>query len=1039
MWQERKTGSSVMDDTRRNRNHRWICRIALLGLAIAPCEASEVPFEDAAPVIAAEVSPGGTALADLDGDGDLDLAAALGDRLAWYENLGGEPSSWPERDLTSDTVYGAYNLAAEDLDGNGRTDLFVLDDGSSKAYWYRNDGGSPPAFTRVLAIDLIAPGLVHPGLVDLAVADIDADGDPDLVVAQGSVEAALWIEVSKAATPGELSFTRHPLSPSTESALGVIPGDVDADGDVDVAVILFNQSTLKIYEHPGGDGIPDWTEHSIPLTHANLWNAELGDLDRDGDLDLITLEVPLWRYVMSYENPGSLDGTWSSTEITRHPDAPEARIRACDIDLDGDSDLVTASENRLVWYDNDGGPPPGWQQRAIPGSYGATEVLVDDLDRDGDPDLLSSDSLHQQIEMIENRTIHGDAAYARIADFDSSLPGAADLGAADLDGDLDMDLYGADPVSGAVRWWENEPSAPSGWIAHDIATDDAGPARCDAGDIDRNNTTDIACTLRDSGEIVWYMNEFIADDWLRVDIVDSLTGLEGIDLVDINADGFLDVIFATNVIHGIYLGNAELGWTEAMIGPSFGPRPWIDHADMDGDGDLDVVAGGTYTIDWFVNAGDYAAPGWDMRSVSVAHEQFAVGDLDRDGDEDLVLYDAATERLTLMEREPGGTPETTLHDLGPAPLNQEIVIVDLDADGDPDIVSASGAAGPLTAWLSDGQPSPTWTPAVLHPTATGSDAIAVADLDGDRDPDLATITAGGNLSVFEHLGGQFGLSTTTTGLGSVEPTERFAALTIALDHRGRGGDSGVEWAEMVLQLEKAEDDPLDAAEAHVLFDSIELFRDDGSGHFESSEDYLMGGFSLDLDESGNSLFPFTDGDLNVRVDPHESLLYHVVVDMADVLTVDDPSSFRMTHMATMARARDARFDLDLRQSLPQDGSSPTFEVLAPTSGAVEGLELGKAGGGELTLTWQASCSAADDDYAVYEGTLGDYASHVPASTGCTTGGTTDATVTPTVGNRYFLVVPHNSGVEGSHGVRGDGSARYSGPAACAPRSHAGCE
>ncbi|MGD8376074.1 MAG: hypothetical protein PVF68_08030 [Acidobacteriota bacterium] len=88
--------------------------------------------------------------------------------------------------------------------------------------------------------------------------------------------------------------------------------------------------------------------------------------------------------------------------------------------------------------------------------------------------------------------------------------------------------------------------------------------------------------------------------------------------------------------------------------------------------------------------------------------------------------------------------------------------------------------------------------------------------------------------------------------------------------------------------------------------------------------------------------------------------------------------------------------------------------------------------GDLDLSWGSSCLATDLDYAVYEGALGDFTSHVPVS-GCSTGGTTSLTLTPGGGGRYYVVVPQSSagGCEGSYGLQSDGIARSQSPVACA--------
>lgn len=101
-----------------------------------------------------------------------------------------------------------------------------------------------------------------------------------------------------------------------------------------------------------------------------------------------------------------------------------------------------------------------------------------------------------------------------------------------------------------------------------------------------------------------------------------------------------------------------------------------------------------------------------------------------------------------------------------------------------------------------------------------------------------------------------------------------------------------------------------------------------------------------------------------------------------------------------------------------------------------GLTVDKAVGGTITLTWSASCSSVDADYAVYEGTLGDFASHAPRA--CSTGGALSYDLAPSAGNDYYLIVPVHADREGSYGVDGTGAERPQGATACAAQALHAC-
>ena len=94
--------------------------------------------------------------------------------------------------------------------------------------------------------------------------------------------------------------------------------------------------------------------------------------------------------------------------------------------------------------------------------------------------------------------------------------------------------------------------------------------------------------------------------------------------------------------------------------------------------------------------------------------------------------------------------------------------------------------------------------------------------------------------------------------------------------------------------------------------------------------------------------------------------------------------------------------------------TPTLPHEAAPGGRAVRLTVTKNATPSITLDWFASCSAADIDYEVYEGTVGSWYSHFPVAGLCLTGGTT-ATFDAAAGARYYIVVPTDGPTEGSYG------------------------
>ncbi len=121
-------------------------------------------------------------------------------------------------------------------------------------------------------------------------------------------------------------------------------------------------------------------------------------------------------------------------------------------------------------------------------------------------------------------------------------------------------------------------------------------------------------------------------------------------------------------------------------------------------------------------------------------------------------------------------------------------------------------------------------------------------------------------------------------------------------------------------------------------------------------------------------------------------------------------------------------------------SEPVTTYVAPSApGEVpSSLAVARAAGGDVTLTWGASCGPGAVDYAIYEGTLGSWYTHAPVACHDVAGDLTE-TITPSAGDRYFLLVPLAISDEGSYGAGPSGIERPRGASVCeATQSLASC-
>ncbi len=334
-------------------------------------------------LLTADNKPVGVYPADLDGDGDIDLAVPNHDSHTISTFLNNGSGSFASQVIDSSGGNNPWDVTAKDFDNDGDMDLATSNYGSDNVSVYLNDGTGDFTFSANYATG----DRPHPILSE----DLDGDGDFDLISVNLSDDSMCVF-----LNDGEAAFASKVCYYVGDGPIGLAGADFDRDGDIDIFTANYYGSKVGFMENNGDGTFAAAVQ--LSMGGSGPFNVIAMDLDHDGYADLATANRLSDNISVLYQVSGDFDSV-----VTY--DAGNDPYYVCGADLDGDwrIDLIAANLNSddLSVYMNDGSGDFGTEMRVEAGN-GPLWVCAADFDDDDMIDVAVANAFSDDISVYFN-------------------------------------------------------------------------------------------------------------------------------------------------------------------------------------------------------------------------------------------------------------------------------------------------------------------------------------------------------------------------------------------------------------------------------------------------------------------------------------------------------------------------------------------------------------------------------------------------------------------------------------------------------------
>ena len=693
--------------------------------------------------------------ADIDGDNDLDFVVIGSNSSSNYTKIylnNGNGYFTPSTNILEGVEYGSVIFL--DIDNDGDKDLLSSGKNNNNdevTNLYKNNGEG--IFTKVVGTSFIS---AYRG--DISYADIDNDNDLDLLISgetNGERKSELYLNDGQG-NYGLISGSPITGMSHSKSAFS----DIDGDNDLDLIITGYTQSAqiaTELYTNNGNGYFSLNTNESL----VNLYGGDVAFADIDGDNDndlLLTGYYNSVKVTKLYKNNGN--GYFSLVSNVPFVGLTSSSVEFADVDNDNDLDLVVMGKyssdvygtTRLYMNDGLGHFVENTAFDFSDGSSG--NIVVFDFNGDNKKDIITVgfSSNYDHSAMYLNK---GNGLFSNLSD--NVLPAVryGDIAFADVDNDGDQDAFIVGTTSSSSYYTDSYVSSlylnTGGVFSLDTRSTFEAVVYSSLAfaDIDNDGDKDVLISGENTDGIK-VINLYKNDGTGKYTVVEN-TAFEAIkrgeiDFADVDNDGDQDVLISGTLTNNedrsiLYKNDGQgnfTGFASPFVGMHNGD---IEFCDIDNDNDLDVFITGNGNSRLYINVenGNFVET-QSSTFPNLFNSSVAIGKVNNNNYSSIIIMGYLGQSLylsRLYNNINGLFEEQTTLNLNSLDAGS-VDLFDLDNDGDLDILlTGRNYYGSENTYVYSNDNNGNFTNITSHPfIEIFNSSVKFVDLDNDGDKDL---------------------------------------------------------------------------------------------------------------------------------------------------------------------------------------------------------------------------------------------------------------------------------------------------------------